>query len=70
MIGPLDDPDPGEPVRGAPVMVQCRVPECRARWHVQCIAPEAVPGDGYDFRSERWWGDVQTGGCKLVLPTA
>jgi len=38
---------------GAPVLVQCGG-RCKERWHVQCIAPDAVPGDQYDFCSGGW----------------
>ena len=43
---------PGEPKRGAPVMITCC--ECHSTWHVQCVAPEAEPGDEHDFRTAKW----------------
>ena len=43
---------PGEPKRGAPVLITCC--ECHSKWHVQCVAPEAEPGDKHDFRTAKW----------------
>lgn len=51
--------------------MQCCKPACRSHWHVQCIAPEAVPGDDYNFRSGRWvceWCRVWTKGSSPFAP--
>ena len=48
----LSQRSPGEPKRGAPVMITCC--ECHSTWHVQCVAPEAEPGDEHDFRTAKW----------------
>jgi len=45
---------PGEPVNGAPVLVRCSRTNCLSLWHIQCICPEAMPGDTFDFRSDEW----------------
>ena len=38
---------PGEPHHGAPVVLRCG--DCGLFWHVQCIAPSAIPGDAHAF---------------------
>lgn len=53
---------PGEPDRGAPVVIKCHV--CSCDWHVQCVAPGHTPGDEFDFFHDRWtWQrcDVESG---------
>lgn len=45
---------PGEPVNGAPVLVRCSHTNCLSFWHIQCICPEAIPGETFDFRSDQW----------------
>ena len=38
---------PGEPHHCAPVVLRCG--DCGLFWHVQCIAPSAIPGDAHAF---------------------
>ncbi|EEH59691.1 uncharacterized protein MICPUCDRAFT_64179, partial [Micromonas pusilla CCMP1545] len=48
----FSDRSPGEPKRGAPVLIECC--ECQNKWHLQCVAPEAEPGDKHDFFTAQW----------------